>query len=134
MQSHVIDTNILLRILTEDDPEQTARSEELLRKAGNGELTLFVSTVCLAEIAWTLESFYGLSKKDIATKLIAILNTEGLKFSRRRVLIDAIMRLGEYEVDFADAYHAAIADAEGIDVYSYDRDYDEFSDITRREP
>jgi predicted nucleic acid-binding protein len=44
------------------------------------------------------------------------------------------MRLGEYEVDFADAYQAAIADAEDVDVYSYDRDYDEFPDITRREP
>jgi predicted nucleic acid-binding protein len=52
----------------------------------------------------------------------------------RAVLIDAIMRFGDLGVDFADAYHAAIAADREADVYSYDRDHDQFPDINRREP
>ena len=130
----IVDTNILLRILTRDDPEQAERSEGLLRRAGKGELKLFVSDVCVAELAWTLESYYGLSRPEIARKLLALMNTAGLTFSVRGVLIDAIMRFGDSGVDFADAYHAAIASDREAEVYSYDRDYDQFPDINRREP
>jgi len=130
----VVDTNVFIRILTEDHPEHALKALNLLKKASEGELTLFVSDVCLAEIAWTLESFYKLGRADVAEKLMALLNTKGLVFSSRNVLTDAVARYQLYSVDFADAYHAAIAAEMDTDVYTYDRDFDRFPDIKRLNP
>ena len=132
--AYVIDTNILLLILTLDDPEQSRRAVDLLRRAAEGELSLFISDVCMAEIAWTLESYYKLPRPAVGEKLMALLNTDGLTFTSSNVLTDTVLRYSEHNVDFADAYHAAIAANKKTDVYTYDRDYDRFTDIKRLEP
>ncbi len=131
---YVIDTNIILRILTRDDPEQSRRAIDLFRRAAEGELSLFVSDVCMAEIAWTLESYYRLPRSEIAAKLMALLNTDGVTFTGRDVLTDTVLRYSKHNVDFADAYHAALAAEKNSDIYTYDRDYDRFTDINRMEP
>jgi predicted nucleic-acid-binding protein len=118
--TYVVDANIFLRILTADDPEQTKRATEIVKRATEGQFKLFVSDVCLAEIAWTLDSYYGLERSDIAEKILALLNTDGIVFSNRRILIDTIVRYKENKVDFVDAYHAAIAAEDGGEIYSYD--------------
>ncbi len=130
----LLDTNIFLRLLTEDDPEKAERCERLLRRAGQRTLRLHVSDVCLAEIVWTLESYYRAPRSEIAEKLIALLNTPGLEFSNVDVLLDAVQRYRDSAVDFIDAYHAALAADAGLEVYSYDHHFDKFEDVTRREP
>jgi predicted nucleic acid-binding protein len=75
-----------------------------------------------------------LERSDIAEKLLAVLNTDGLVFSNRRIVIDTIVRYKEQKVDFADAYHAAIAAEKNGEIYSYDNDFNKFTDIKRLEP
>ena len=130
----LVDANIFLRYFTGDDPKKAARCERLFRTAAEKQLSLRVSDVCLAEVVWTLESFYGAPRNDTADKLVALLNTPGLVFSDANVLLDAAQRYRNTKVDFIDAYHAALAVSVGHEVYSYDRDFDRFDDVTRKEP
>ena len=67
------DTNLFLRFLTNDVPKQAEAFESLLIRAGNGELTFITNSMVVAEIVWTLESFYRLDKKVIQTNILAIL-------------------------------------------------------------
>jgi predicted nucleic-acid-binding protein len=78
MTEFFIDTNIFLRFLTNDIPEQAQAVEEVLKRANKGEIDLYTSVLTLAEIVWTLESYYELPREDIRDKVIAILNTPGL--------------------------------------------------------
>lgn len=67
-----IDTNVLVRFLTQDDPEQGAIARRFL--AG---LTVdhpgFVAREVLVELVWVLERAYRYSRKEIASALEGVL-------------------------------------------------------------
>ncbi|RMF86682.1 MAG: hypothetical protein D6736_14535, partial [Nitrospinota bacterium] len=73
------DTNLFLRYLTNDVPAQADAVEQLLQRAATGEILLVTNSLVIAEIVWTLESFYGLTREAVKEKVLAILNTPGLE-------------------------------------------------------
>ena len=101
------DTNLFLRFLTNDVPGQADQVEALLRRAGKGEVKLVTTGLVIAEIVWTLESFYQVSKADIQDKVLAILNTPGLDVENADLLLQAAVMYAEKNVDFIDAYNVA---------------------------
>lgn len=117
-----IDTNLFLRYLTNDVPEQADVVEELLRKAAAGELILITNNLLVAELVWTLDSFYKLEREDIQDKVAAIMNTPGLEVMDSELLIQALRGYVEKNVDFIDAYNVAWMLLHGVkDVYTFDR-------------
>jgi uncharacterized protein len=52
------DTNLFLRYLTNDIPAQADAVEALLQRAEQEEILLVTNALVMAEIVWTLESFY----------------------------------------------------------------------------
>jgi len=101
------DTNLFLRYLTNDVPAQADAFERLLSKAAAGKCLLVTNALVLAEIVWTLESYYRLSKSDIRSKMLAILNTPGLEIAESALLLQATLWYAEKNVDFIDAYNAS---------------------------
>jgi predicted nucleic acid-binding protein len=117
-----VDTNLFLRYLTNDVPEQADAVEELLIKAGEGELSLITNQLVIAEIVWTLESYYEAPKEDIKEKILVFLNSPGLKIVDAGMIMQAMGWYVEKNIDFNDAYHAAWMDAHNIDtVFTFDR-------------
>lgn len=127
-----VDTNLFLRYLTNDVPEQADAVEELLHKAAAGNVTLVTSSVVMAEIVWTLESFYQLERKDIREKIVAILNTAGLTVIEGDLVLQAITGYVEKNVDFIDAYNVAWMLSHGItEAYTFNRKhFNRFDGIT----
>lgn len=101
------DTNLFLRFLTNDVPAQADQVESLLQRAGKGEVKLVITEMVIAEIVWTLESYYRISKADIQDKVLAILNTPGLEVEGADLLLQAAVTYAEKNVDFIDAFNAA---------------------------
>jgi predicted nucleic-acid-binding protein len=115
-------TNLFLRYLTNDVPEQADAVEQLLRRAAAGETTLMTNSLVLAEIIWTLESFYQLARNEIQEKILAILNTPGLEIVDGDLVWQAITWYAEQNVDFIDAYNATWLLSHGMTtVYTLDR-------------
>lgn len=108
-----VDTNVFLRFLTNDDPAKAARSRALFQKAIDGDITLATSLLVIAEIVWTLESFYRLEKRDIAAKVEAILSTPNLECSDSEIILQALDFYAAKNVDFIDAYHAFLVKEQG---------------------
>ena len=106
-ESCFADTNLFLRFLTNDIPEQADNVEALLRRAGNGEVRLVTTELVVAEIVWTLESTYQVSKPEIQDKVLAILNTPGLEVDGADLLLQAAVWYAEKNVDFIEAFNAA---------------------------
>ena len=67
-----IDTNVLVRLATRDDPKQVAVAENF---AAGGA---WVSHLVLAEAAWVLTSVYGLAPRQIATAVEMFLEHQDL--------------------------------------------------------
>ncbi len=116
------DTNLFLRYLTNDVPAQADAVEQLLLRAAAGEILLVTNSLAIAEIVWTLESFYGLSRDEVKEKVLAILNTPGLEVGDGDLVLQAISWHAEKNVDFIDAYNAAWLLARDLKaVYTFDR-------------
>lgn len=102
-----IDTNLFLRYLTNDQPKMADEVEKLLQRAAAGRLTLVTHVLVIAEIVWTLASFYKVAREDIRDKVIAIINTEGIEVENAGLILQAAIAFAEKNVDFIDAYTAA---------------------------
>ena len=115
------DTNLFLRYLTNDIPVQSNAVEALLRDAANGKRSLVTNSMVIAEIVWTLESHYSMSREEIQTRVLAILNTPGLEVTDDVILFQAIIWYVEKNVDFIDAYNAAWMSSHDLtEIYSFD--------------
>jgi predicted nucleic-acid-binding protein len=118
----VIDTNLLVRYLTEDDPSKANEVKRLLLKAAQGEIRLLIPSIVIAELVWVLQSFYKLERGEIVPLLNAILQTHGVEVSDKIVVSDAIAIYRDVAVDFIDAWIVAFAKTAAVRaVYTFDR-------------
>ena len=130
-----IDANILLRYLTDEPPEQAERVARLFGWISSGEVRVWLEDVVLAEVIWTLSSYYRVSKREITGWLLEVLAQDAIKARDKDVLRVALVLFQEKNVDFVDALVAAqmLSDGES-EIYSFDRDFDRIAGITRMEP
>lgn len=115
MREYFADTNLLLRYLTNDVPEQADAVEEVLQRARNEELLLRTSVLVIAEVVWTLESYYELTREDIRDKVLAILITPGLAVEKLDMVALAVNHFADLNVDFIDAYNALWTKSHGLE-------------------
>ena len=98
-----IDTNVVVRHLVGDEPEQAARATAVIA-AGQ----VFVSTTVLLESDWVLRSTYGYSSAQVATALRALAGLEEVTVEDPLLLAEALDQ-AERGMDFADALHLGAA-------------------------
>jgi predicted nucleic-acid-binding protein len=67
-----VDTNVLVRLITRDDPRQSAIAESYVEKGA------WVSVLVLAEATWVLATVYELTSKDLAQAIEMLLNHRDL--------------------------------------------------------
>jgi predicted nucleic-acid-binding protein len=73
-----LDTNVLARYLTEDDPEQSPRAVALVEGALEEGERLFVTQIVLCELVWVLDSVYGYSREEIVSVVRDLLRARQL--------------------------------------------------------
>ena len=135
MENKFVDTNVFLRYLTKDDLSKYERCREMFKKALEGEIALSTSGMVIAELTWTLLSYYKVPKAEVIEKVSVILATENLFIPDKDVLADALVLYARKNIDFIDAYNAIFMRYHGLrEIYSYDEDFELMEDIQRREP
>jgi predicted nucleic-acid-binding protein len=67
-----IDTNVLVRLITRDDPRQAGSADIFVAKGA------WVSVLALAEAIWVLEAVYERSAIELATAVEMLLNHQHL--------------------------------------------------------
>ena len=98
-----VDTNVVVRYLTGDHPEQAARA----RAAIDGG-PVFASTTVLLESECVLRSVYGLAATEVAAALRSFSGLPNVSLESPILLADALDR-AETGMDFADALHLGAA-------------------------
>ncbi|MFV2045323.1 MAG: PIN domain-containing protein [Anaerolineales bacterium] len=114
MSDYFVDTNLFLRFLTDDVPEQVKAIDRLLTRAEQGALKLHTSVLTIAEVVWTLESYYSLQPDDVRGKIIGILNTPGLHVENAELIARAMGLYVDENIDFVDAYNGLWMRHQGI--------------------
>lgn len=106
-----LDTNVLVRLLTGDDPAQSDRARHLIeRRAAAGE-PVFVSLLVLLEAEWVLRSRYGFDKTQVSGAIEALLETIEITIEDESVVEEALHRWENSVAEFADCL---IADRKSV--------------------
>jgi len=103
-----LDTNILVRYLTEDDSVQSAKATEIIEQRLTAANRGFVSIVTMAEIVWVLDRAYGLSDKEITAAIERMLQVEVLLIENEQEVFAAMIALKRGQGAFADALIAEL--------------------------
>ena len=114
---HAVDTNILVRLITRDDPRQLALAEDFISKGA------WVSTLVLAETAWVLGAVYELGHQQIATVVEMLLSHEHLSLQDAEVVSAALEHYREVPaLGFTDCLVLEIARKAGhLPVGTFDK-------------
>ena len=73
-----LDTNVLVRYVTQDDPVQSAKATAWIERRLTPDNPGFISIVAMAETVWVLERTYGLSDHEIAALIERLLQADVL--------------------------------------------------------
>ena len=126
-----VDTNVLVRHLTGDPPEQAARATRLLSRAGQ----LLLPDLVLAEVVYVLESVYRVPRPRVAELARAIVAFPAIEVVDEPALLRALEVYELHRLDFADAYLVAEAEISGVNaVASFDKAIERVPTVRRVEP
>lgn len=103
-----LDTNVLIRYLTQDDPVQPAEATEILERRLTPKNPGFVSVVAMVETVWVLDRAYGLTAQEIATAVERLLQVEVLAIENEQEVFTAMVALKQGRGSFADALIAEL--------------------------
>lgn len=123
MKRYWVDANVLLRFLTGEPEPMAERAARLMRQAERGEVLLILTPLVVAEVVWTLKSFYRRPYDEIARVLVPLLSADGVETQEREILIRALELARNKNVDFSDAVLAVQADRHGEPVCTFDEDF-----------
>ena len=108
-----LDTNILVRYLTQDDPSQSAKAREVIEQRLTDENPGFVSIVAMVETVWVLERAYKLTPLEIASAVERMLQTDVLIVENEQEVFTAMTALKKGQGSFADALITALGARQG---------------------
>lgn len=125
------DTNVLVRFLTDDPPDQAEAATTAL---DSGD-PIVLTDVVVAELCYVLTSFYRLSVAETADRISRMLAIPSIQVSDENVLLDALNLWATHGIGFPDAYLAALDRAsDRTAVLSFDRDFDKIEGVERVDP
>jgi predicted nucleic acid-binding protein len=126
-----VDTDVLIRHLTGDPPDQAARATRLLSEVDQ----LLLPDLIVAETVYVLESFYEVPRPRVAELVRAIIAFPAIGVADEPLLLRTLEVYEVHRLDFADAHLVAQAEASGVNaVASFDKRVERVSTVRRGEP
>ena len=132
-----IDTNVLIRYMTNDEVKQAAQARHLFERVSHGKESITTSEVVIAEVVHILSSkkLYSIPRAEIRTHLERFLRLKGLTMSSKHICIRALELYETTNLDFVDTFIAASVErGKGAYIVSFDKKIDRITTIERKEP
>lgn len=137
MTRPVVDTDVIIRLVSGDDPVKQQAARAMFNRVEAGQLEVAAPVTVFADATYVLGSrrLYGLQRNVVAAALSTLARIPGFHVDERQEVLRALTIYGSTKLDFGDAFILASMDADGSTLlYSYDRGFDRVSGITRIEP
>lgn len=99
---------MLVRFLTQDDPEQSRAAAELVENVLSAEQPGFISAVVLAETVWVLRRAYRATRAEIGEVVEGLLSTPALQVEHQSRVWLALKSFRAGAADFSDCLIARI--------------------------
>ena len=97
-----VDTNVLVRYITRDDPGQERAASRFLESARTRSKPIFVNVIVLCELVWMLRRTYEYSRAEVAAVIGQVLTTEQIVVEGADLAWLALSDFKGSKADFAD--------------------------------
>jgi predicted nucleic-acid-binding protein len=97
-----LDTNVLVRYLTQDDPAQAKTATRFIEQSAARGETFYIPTIVTCELVWVLEDAYGFARPEIRAALEAVFRTAQFQFEKKDQLWQSLHDYRNGRGDFAD--------------------------------
>jgi predicted nucleic-acid-binding protein len=111
-----VDTNVVVRLLTQDDLKQAAAAKSLFA-AG----PIWISKTVLLETGWVLRSLYAFDEKAVSDAFTKLLGLKNVHTEDKASMADALA-LTAHGIELADAIHLS-SRPPGSAFVSFDRSF-----------
>lgn len=117
-----LDSNVLIRYLTQDDPVQAERASRLIERQLSEKQPGFISLIVLVEIWWVLKRLYCANPAELRQTFQDLLDTRQFVIEQRGVVMQALKRIETSSGDIADTLIVELGLAAGCDrVVTFDK-------------
>ena len=117
-----LDTNVLVRYVTQDDPEQAEAAGQLIEGQCTPKSPGLVSVVVLSEVVWVLRGAYDYDKSVVVSVLRQIPQTAELAVEDPGVAWSALADFERTNADFVDCLIGHSNHAAGCtETYTFDK-------------
>lgn len=117
-----LDTNVVIRYLTQDDPKQSAIANRIIEQELTEKNQGYITLISLIEIAWVLESCYEQTKDDLINVLDLLLTIKQISIEKTDLVYLALKRFRTGTADFSDALITLVCEDAGCKrIVSFDK-------------
>ena len=110
-----LDTNVLVRYITQDDPKQSRAASELMENTLTSEQPGYVNQIVLCELIWVLEDCYGQKRDQLSTVIEQLLRVAELRLEGTDSVRQALADFRNGNADFSDCLIARSNAANGCE-------------------
>lgn len=122
-----LDTNVIVRYIMQDDPEQVAAAVDVIEGELNHDNPGFITQIVLVETIWVLRTVYRIPKAGLITVIDSLLTTRQLRVEHSESVFRALRTYRAGNGDFSDALIAAVGAANGCsETLTFDRKAERF--------
>jgi predicted nucleic-acid-binding protein len=116
-----LDTNILVRLVLQDDEKQSRTAERILIQARRNAEQVFIADIVLCELVWVLARRARATRNEISAVLERLLRTELMVFQDSSAIERAIIGYRRGRGDFADyLIRESAASMESTEIVTFD--------------
>ena len=127
----VIDTSVLIRYFTDDDPVKAEKFRDFLRT----KHPFAIPDTVFSEVYWTLLTFYKLPQEQVIVALESMLGFPSVSCNYQLISLTITLVKRYNGLSFVDAYIASYSTLHNdAIVLSYDKGFSQIEGITRKEP
>ncbi len=137
MTDPCVDTDIIIRLLTGDDPQKQAAAKTFFQLVEQGTLMVWAPDTVIADAVFVLSSprLYYLPREQVSALLTPLVRLPHFRVRNRRALLRALQLYASTNLDFGDVFIlASMQQTRSQILYSYDKGFDRIQGISRKEP
>lgn len=118
----LIDANIVIRFLLKDHSKLFQKANSLFQKAERGEINLYLDELAVAEIVWTLSSFYKIKRAVISARLDELISQNSIVNPKKKLLLMTLDLYKSTNLDYIDCWLYVISKSLKVKLETFDED------------
>ncbi|MEW4426005.1 PIN domain-containing protein [Paenibacillus pabuli] len=120
MNQLYVDSNIIVSLLTKDEPEQFKHISDMLE---SGKYQLMITAGIILETCWILKRVFEFSNPQVGHALLHLLQVENVEPEEESIILTLNIYARHENMDIADCFLSAKSKVNNIPVVTFERDF-----------